>query len=255
MARRGRAGTAIRKSWDVARIGRGLARQGADLRHWVSYATVAAVDDDGEVDLSNPNAVVITPGGVDVDVVLEPSGYPMTCKHGVSAGTVYVCGPIKVGDQVIVEIPDGDVSMVGKISSVISGPNGEADAVPVGPDGLPLFKNDRYLVFAKGVPIDLRTDGGARLLVNPDGTIQVGDGADQAMVRGTAQRSAEAALNSTNPTVAGPDAGLQGIWADAAAACVGPLAALKPFFLAAALVIKTYEGQASGFLSPKNKTI
>lgn len=249
MARRGRAGTAIRKSWDVARIGRGLARQGADLRHWVSYATVAAVDDDGAVDLSNPNAVVITPGGVDVDVVLEPSGYPMTCKHGVAAGTVYVCGPIKVGDQVIVEIPEGDVSMVGKITSVISGPNGEADAVPVGPDGLPLFQNDRYLVFAKGVPIELRTDGGARLLVNPDGTIQVGDGADQAMLLGTNYRSAESTMN------ADPVLGLETVWNDAAAACVGPLAALKPFFLAAATAIQVFEQQASGFLSPKNKTI
>ena len=100
MARR-RAGTAIRKSWDARRIGRALAHQGADLRHWVSYATVAAVDDDGEVDLSNPNVIVISPNELDVDVVLEPSGYPMTCRYGQAAAGFFFCGPIKVGDQVV----------------------------------------------------------------------------------------------------------------------------------------------------------
>jgi len=177
MARRARAGTAIRKSWDARRIGKALAHQGADLRHWVSYATVAAVDDDGEVDLSNPNAIVISPAGIDVDVVLEPSGHPCTCTHGIAAGTVFVCGPIKVGDQVVVGIPDGDVSMVPRILAVIA--DGDANVVPVGADGKPIFQNDRFLVYAAGVPIDLRSTDGehtSTVLVNPDGSIILNGG-------------------------------------------------------------------------------
>jgi len=176
MARR-RAGTAIRRSWDARRIGRALAHQGADLRHWVSYATVAAVDESGNIDLTNPSAIVITPGGIDVDVVLEPSGYPMTCRYGQAAAGFFICGPIKVGDQVVVDIPDGDPSMVGKIVSVTSAPDGSV--VPVGDDGLPIFKNDRLLIMAKGVPVDVRTDGGAQMLLNPDGSVAISAGGGQ----------------------------------------------------------------------------
>lgn len=164
---------------DVVRLGRGLAIPGGDLRHWVSYATVAAVDDDGEMDLSNKDAVVITPAGVDVDVVLEPSGYPCTAKHGIAAGTVFICGPIQVGDLVVVGIPDGDVAMIPRILAVVSGPNGAADVVPVGDDKLPVFKNDRLLIYAKGVPIDLRSTDGehtSSLLANPDGSVVINGG-------------------------------------------------------------------------------
>ena len=83
---------------------------------------MAAIDDNGAPDFTDPNAIVISPSGVDVDVVLEPSGYPCTAKHGISAGTVFICGPIKVGDQVVVGIPDGDVAMVPVILAVVSGP-------------------------------------------------------------------------------------------------------------------------------------
>jgi hypothetical protein len=250
MARRQRQ--RIGPDLDVVRLARGLAIPGGDLRHWVSYATVAAIDDDGEIDLSDPNAIVITPSGVDVDVVLEPSGYPCTAKHGIAAGKVFVCGPIEVGDQVVVGIPDGDSSMVPRILAVVSGPNGAKDVVPVDDAGKPIFKNDRFLIFAKGVPIDLRTDGGAQLLLNPDGTIQVGAGADQQLVRGTDYRSAEKTMNSVDATH-----GLQGIWAAAAAACTGPLAPLQLFFTQAAAAIAAFELQATksgDFLSAKNRT-
>lgn len=177
MARRQRQ--RIGPDLDVVRMARGLAIPGGDLRHWVSYATVAAIDDDGEIDLSDPNAIVITPSGIDVDVVLEPSGYPCTCTHGIAAGTVFVCGPIKVGDQVVVGIPDGDTSMIPRIFAVTAGPNGAADVVPVDAEGQPIFKNDRFLIYAKGVPIDLRSTDGehtSSILANPDGSVVINGG-------------------------------------------------------------------------------
>lgn len=181
---------------DVVGIARGLAIPGGDLRHWLSYATVAAVDDDGDVDLSNPNAVVITPAGIEVDVVLEPSKYPVTCRHGIAAGRVFVCGPIEVGDQVVVGIPDGDVSMVPQVLAVISGPNGARDAVPVDGGGVPLFHNDRFMVCARGVPIDLRTTGGSQVLVNPDGSVVINAGS-----KGAARKddSVQVTLSGTSP--------------------------------------------------------
>lgn len=168
--RRQRLGPAV----DVSAMARGLAIPGGDTRHWISYGTVAAVvDENGNPDTTDSNVVVISPAGVDVDVVLEPGGYPVTCKHGIAAGTIYICGPIHVGDQVLCGIPEGDVSMVPKILAIISGPNGAADVVPVDGDGNPIFQNDRLLLYARGVPIDMRTDGGAQALLNPDGSIAI----------------------------------------------------------------------------------
>lgn len=177
---RRRRGTTQGPALDVSAFARALAIPGGDLRHWVSYGTVAAVQDDaGNADTSDPGAIVITPAGVEVDVVLEPSNYPVTCRHGVSAGTVFICTPIKVGDQVVVGIPEGDVSMVPQVLAII--PGGSAP-IPTGEDGKPIFQNDRVLVFAKGVPVDLRTDGGAQAILNPDGSIAVTAGSGKNLI-------------------------------------------------------------------------
>ncbi len=193
MARRSRSGTSIKRAWDFKRIAQALKTQGIDLRHWVSYATVASVTgEDGKANYKDRNAIVITPAGVEIDVVLEPSGYPCTCKYGIQAGTVYICTPIRPGDQVLVSIPDGDVAMVPVAIKVVSG---SSDPMPTEEDGLPVFKNDRALVAAQGVPIELRTMGGISLLVNPDGTIQLGAGAIEKIMLGTTYRDSEGQMN------------------------------------------------------------
>ncbi len=250
-----RRGTRIAPPLDTAALARALAIPGGDLRHWVSYGTVAAlVDENGNADPSgSQEAVVITPAGVEVDVVLEPSNYPVPCRYGIAAGDVFICGPIRVGNQVQVIFADGDVGMVPEIVKVIPS---ASEPIPTGGDGKPIFQNDRLLVFAKGVPIDLRAADGTsvgQVLINPDGSISFGPGADEQLVTGTTYRNAEAALNSTNPSTS-PTPGLQGIWADAANACVGPLAPLAPFFLAAKLAIQEFEAKAGGFLSNTVKT-
>lgn len=165
--RRVRSGTSIKRSWDVKRLSRALASQGVDLRHWVSYGTVASVaGDDGKANYEDPNAIVITPAGVEIDVILEPSGYPVTCKYGMQAGRVYWGSPVRPGDQVLVSLPEGDVSMVPVAVKIVSG---SSDPMPTEQDGTPVFKNDRALIFAEGVPIDLRTRAGARVLLDGAG--------------------------------------------------------------------------------------
>lgn len=255
--------TRLGPQMDIGRIARGLARPGADTRHWVSYATVAAIDDDGEIDLSNPNAIVITPGGIDVDVVLEPSGYPMTCRYGQAAAAFFFGGPLKVGDQVVVEIPDGDSSMIGSIVGPTSGPNGAADVVPVGADGKPIFQNDRVLLMSKGVPIELRTDGGQSLLLNPDGTIQIGGkDASQQLVLGTTYRGQEgtmnqdiiAALTTFSAAVEAMTPVDIAVISGLAATVGAMLTAFKvfsPLWLAA---LQAFESGADAYLSANNKT-
>ena len=227
---------------DFRRMARGMAQQGNDIRHWVSYATVATANgDDGTMNVTDPDAILVTPAGVEVDVVLEPHGFPCTARFGVAAGSCAINTPIRPGDQVIVGIPDGDVSMVPQILCVITG---SSDPMAVGDDGRPIFQNDRLMIYAgAGFPIEIRSANGTMVRITDDLVEVGGQSVTEQAVLGTTQRQAEATLNSTVP------AGLQGIWTAAAAACVGPLTPLKPMFTAAALAIQTYEGQADGFLS------
>lgn len=225
---------------DFRRIGRGMAQQGNDLRHWLSYATVATVKD-GDMDVTDQDGILVTPAGVEVDVVLEPHGYPCTARYGVAAGSVHINAPIRPGDQVIVGIPDGDAAMVPQVLCIISG---SSAPMPVGGDGLPIFRNDRLMIHAgAGIPIEIRTANGTMVRITDDLVEVGGAGVTEQAVLGTTQRQAEATLNATTPD------GLQGIWTAAQAVCVGALAPLKPMFIAAAAAIAAYEGQADGFLS------
>lgn len=224
----------------MARVSAGLARPGMDLRHWVSYATVGTVGADGAPDFTDEQAIVITPGGVMVDVVLEPSGYPITCRYGICSGTVTTLSPIHAGDQVVVGLPDGDLAMVPQVLALISG---ASDPIPLEEDGLPVFRNDRHSIFARGVPIEIRTDGGGHFRVNADGTIQLGGAdAEEQYLEGTTYRAAQALLNDAN-------VGLQQAFDLLQAAATGPLAPLKPGFILAQQAIALFESKADGFLS------
>lgn len=227
-------------AFDFRRFAKGIAGPDIDSRHWVSYGTVASVNgEDGTPDFGDPNAVLVTPAGVEVDVVLEPIGHPITCRYGIAAGAVFICPPIFPGDQVMVIVPDGDSSMIPEIVRIIPG---SSDPIPVGDDGKPVFQNDRFLIMSK-VPIEIRSTNGTMVRITDDLVELGGAGVTEQAVLGTTQRSAEATLNATTPE------GLQGIWNAAQAVCVGALAPLKPMFIAAAAAIQAYEGQADGFLS------
>lgn len=179
---------------DFRRIARGMAQQGNDLRHWLSYATVATVKD-GEMDVTSQDGILVTPAGVEVDVVLEPHGYPCTARYGVAAGSVHINAPIRPGDQVIVGIPDGDAAMVPQVLCII---NGSSDPMPVGDDGRPIFRNDRLMIHAgTGIPIEVRTANGTMVRITDD-LVEVGAaGVTEQAVLGTTYRSNEDTMLTT----------------------------------------------------------
>jgi hypothetical protein len=160
---------------DRQRLAEAIKSAGIDPRHWVSYGTVATTDGSEQVNYTDPLAVLIGPMGVEVDVVLEPCGIPITCHYaGIQGGSsATIVAPVHPGDQVLVVLPDGDLMGPPVITCVL---HSMSEKVPAGPDRKSLFKNDRVLVYAKNVPVDIRTAGGARVEVNQDGTVVLNEG-------------------------------------------------------------------------------
>lgn len=177
MSRRstGMPGTHVRREIDVRRVAASLAGPGIDTRSWVEYGTVASVGgDDGVPNFTDGNAVVVDRNGVEVDVVLGTDEHPTTCRWGITAGDCFIVPPIRPGDHVVVLIPGGDLGNVPEIVKIL--PNAHSAPFPLDDQGRPRFGNDRLLVFAGTVPIDLLTKGGARLLLNQDGTVVANGG-------------------------------------------------------------------------------
>lgn len=151
---------------DARLISEGLKAPGMDTREWIDYGTVASLrDDDGQPDFSDPNAVVIAPRGVEVDVLYGVNQTPITCKYGTQCGVGVILTPIRPGDLVLVSIPGGDPGNGGKILSVMPGPH---TPLPVEDDGKPIFRNDRVSITARGVPIEIRTTGGGKVVIDED---------------------------------------------------------------------------------------
>ena len=152
-------------------IGEAMAAPGMDLRNWLSYGTVATVDDEGNVHHDDPHAISQGAEGVEVDVYVESLDKLVTCHYaGVHGGpNVYIGAPIKPGDRVVVGMPEGDDA--GCVILAIL--NSAAQPVPLGPDKKPIFQNDRLLVWSKAVPIDLRVQGGPQVLIEQAGNVTV----------------------------------------------------------------------------------
>lgn len=170
-----------RKALDVRRMAAGLAAPGIDPRTWVSYGTVCTVGDDGEPDFSDENAVFIDGAGVEVDVRLEPLNTVVTCVYaGVQGGArVSIFSPIKAGDRVLVTLPDGDGLGPPVIKAIL---HSAASQLPM-ESGLPIFQNDRLLIYSEGQDVDVRAIG-ANATVTAD-NVQLGSrSADEPHVLG-----------------------------------------------------------------------
>jgi hypothetical protein len=163
-------GTGIRRDISAKLLGQAISAPGLDQRYWCSLATVCTVDPEtGKKDPTDNHAIYNDSAGVDVDVELEPLGQPCTCKYaGESAGEVTVCTPIRPGDIVLVECPDGDLTTP-VITHIL---HSRSKRQPTD-GGKPIFDNNRMLVYAKTVPIDIRTAGGVRVLLDQDGKVTI----------------------------------------------------------------------------------
>jgi hypothetical protein len=163
-------GTGIKRGFDARMLGQAIKAPGLDLRYWCSMATVCTVDPEtGDRDTKDKLAVHNTSAGIDVDVELEPLGQPCTCKYaGIQTGEVTIYAPIRPGDLVLVECPDGDLTTP-VITHIL---NSRSKRQPI-ENGKPIFDNNRLLIHAKNVPIDIRTAGGVQVLLEQDGTATV----------------------------------------------------------------------------------
>ncbi len=180
----------MRRTLDKPRVAGGMRTPGIDPRLWVAYGVVGTPREDGTVDTTDYHAIHIGPGGCTVDVVLQPENIPVVCHYnGIAGGrSGWIDVPIHPGDKVVVGLPGGDTSY----PVILGFRNNLSQQIPCeAEDGKPVFRNDRVSIYASGVPIEIRTAGGARLRLNQDGTIQLGQDASQQLVLGTDYRGAE----------------------------------------------------------------
>ena len=197
---RHRFGTNIRNSIDAENFRKAARSVGADLRYWVSMGTVATVDTEtGEFNPRDSGAIWNASDGIDVDVKLEPLEIPVTCRYaGIQAGEVTILAPIRPGDIVKCDFPDGDLTG-GIITNVL---HSRSNRQPTD-QGKPIFGNDRLLLYAKTVPIDIRLAGAAgatpvQVLLEQDGTVTItsstiklgGTGATESVPLGDSQKAA-----------------------------------------------------------------
>lgn len=166
-------GTDIRQGFNARMLGEAIKQPGLDTRCWVSEGTVGTVDpESGDFDPTNRMAVHNDSSGCHVDVRLEPLMIPVVCQYaGIQAGAVTIYAPIRPGNRVKVEFPDGDLTG-GIISAIL---NSRSMRQPT-KNRRPIFDNNRLLIHAQGVPIDIIANGEngeAQASFGTDGSIQI----------------------------------------------------------------------------------
>lgn len=262
-------GTNIRRTPDAKRIAASVAAPGIDTRTWVTSAAVA-VSGGGETSFTNPHAVLTEPAGVLVDVLLMPSGVPVTCRYYGSYGGKHgaISFPVAAGDNLLVLLPEGNPMAL----PVALPPMHSANfPMPVGDDGKPVFKNDRILIYGTAVPIEVRTKGGAIVRLDQDGNVDTdgaaarlgAEAATESLILGDTYREAEAEENTS--LQAQLEAAAAGLTTAANASPFGPpptpfsavaagLIAAAAALTAAAAAVGAFEARAQTFLSTYSKT-
>lgn len=230
---------------DVRRFAEAIKGAGIDTRFWSSHATVCSVNESGEPNFTDPQAVVSAPDGVVADVMLMPLEIPITARVQLGVGgRCRIDAPLHAGDEVLVVIPDGDLNNPLSIVAIL---NSRAHPVPLDSDGMPVFKNDRLMVFARDVPVEIRTPT-ARVQVTQDGKVNLGDAdATEKVIKGTTYTDDE------NAMLFGPASLLQAFTLLEGVA-VGPFAVFKPGFLLAKEVISLYQKTVGNHLSDVTRT-
>lgn len=156
---------------DVGRMGEALARPGMDPRTWKSLAVVTKV-------------VVDPQHGVFCDVICVPSEAPGCARLGAPyAGNGFgAYFPVKVDDEVIVGIPDGDPAaglvIVARIWSGGDPPPAELEQHP----------NDPLVLCEDGATLRLAVQGAGNAVLEARGGGQVRLGAEAAS-RGVARQN------------------------------------------------------------------
>lgn len=252
---RGGGGTETARPLDVGRMGRALVQPGIDPRHWVSYGTVCTINADGTPNYTDEQAVYVDADGCKVDVLLSPTMQHVTARYpgvqGGATGTIYT--PIRPGDEVLVEIPEGSLAWPPVITRILSG---EHSRLPMNPDRTPIWQNDRILVHGRGVKVQVMAEGAGAGQVNAltDGTVTLGaDTATEQLVKGTTYRDNQATLHSTLVTLM-QAAATACHAATSPATVITACQAIATMLDGAVTAINRFEGQSDAYLSTVSKT-
>lgn len=259
-----RGHTRISSKLDTSRLGQAISRPGIDPRAWV---TLAIALDESKVDPAY---------GVFVNVQFMPTGekYTATVPAGYAGKGFGFYAPIHKDDDIVVMIPLGDprlgVVVVGRLWTAADTPPTEAVTDP----------DEVMLIVEKDHNLRLKVTGTGKVEVDSDDTVtlkspkvRLGDeAATEQLVLGTTYRTNETtsntAVQAAHTAANVLDVGAAAQFAVLANAAVGPLAALKPGFLAlqalfvaaappeasAASAIGAFEGGAANYLSPVSNT-
>jgi hypothetical protein len=157
---------------DFQKLARAVGGPGIDPRTWVSYGIVCMISKDGQPNFTDPKAIFVAPDGVWADVLLVPSGTPVTARVqlGVGGALAQINSPIRPGDQVLVILPEGLMSDVLLIVAIL---NNQAAQLGLDDTNKPQFKNDRLSVYVDGIPVEMRTKSGATVRMEVDGEVSV----------------------------------------------------------------------------------
>ena len=141
----------IRRKPDVAKIANAVRSAGIDPRNWIAHGVVGVTTEDGNFDVTNPDAIQIEPEGIIVDVqvvTFRGEVWPITCRfNGIDAGGgLQILTPIRPGDEVLVAFPGGTLEngvIIGRASNPV-------DTIKVDDStGEPEWQNDRILLFSR----------------------------------------------------------------------------------------------------------
>jgi hypothetical protein len=158
-----RFGTRVVGSIDVSALREGIASPGMDTRYWCSRGTVGTIDDQGEFHPDDPHAIWNGPEGVECDVKLEPLEQMVTALWSKGDAESSDIGPIRPGDQVLVECPGGDL-MTPVITHILHSRSAKQPMAA----GVPIFDNKRRLVYLATTDFDLRcVKGKASIAAGP----------------------------------------------------------------------------------------
>lgn len=177
--------TSVRRSPDLGRIGKAVARPGIDPTQWVSLAVVTAVNID-------PDHGPL----VDVDFLPGPGSGTARCGAAYAGDGFGLYAPLEVGDEVCVVAPDGDPAaglvVVARLWSGGDPPPADAAVHP-----------DDVLLLAKpGATVRVVVAGSGDVVVDPRGSGKVKLGAETGTVAAAKAPSVEAELSALQVNLA-----------------------------------------------------
>jgi len=169
-----------------------LMQHPTDPRVFGSYATVGVLDDKGELDIDERDDkmrfINDTGSEILVSVVCHPSGMELEARlTSQNAGdNTAIQFPIRGGDEVFVEFPEGNPNNLPFISQRLN------NVGRVAPEG---FDNETVRVFVGDYPVKIENEQGHTIKFNADGSLEFSGGPVTVNSNGAVNVEAKGSVN------------------------------------------------------------